>query len=154
MLISLIPNEKLNIDKVIDLNLYDNTLGIKSISPVKVNGIIYVSYTTIEYDLTIETTIELEDLNNHCNKKQNLLFKIEDIDENSQENLHISEKTLDLNAKIWENIVVEILSEPSGYDTALTSGDGWVLYQEEHDNNEVDERLKPLLDLLNTNEEV
>lgn len=154
MLINLIPNEEYKINKELTIDCKDNTMNIVAISPVKVEGIVYISHTAIEYDLKVETEVELDDYNNHCTKKIPLAFKIEESDEISEENLHISEKTLDLNAKIWENIVVEIFGESFDYEVNLTSGDGWALYQEEQDNDEIDERLKPLLELLNTNEEV
>ncbi len=154
MLINLIPNEEYKINKEVIIDCKENTLNIIDISPVKVEGLVYISHTTIEYDLMIETVVIIEDSNNHCTKKIELSFKIQESDEISQENLHINEKTLDLNAKIWENIVVEIFGESFDYEVNLTSGEGWTLYQEEQDNNEIDERLKPLLELLNSNEEV
>ncbi len=154
MLINLVTNEDIKIDTTLNIKPYKNTLDIIDISPIRVLGYIYPTYTTIEYNLAVSLSVSIEDYNNHCIKKIDLAFKIDETEEVSKENLHINEKTLDLNTKIWENIVVEIFSESSNYDLSLTSGDGWTLYQDDNDDDGVDERLKPLLDLLNTNEEV
>ncbi len=154
MLINLIPNEEIKLDKELAFKTYENTLNIVEVAPVKIKGDIYISHTTIEYNLDVKTAVVIDDPNNHCKQKKDLIFEIKETDEISAENSHIIEKTLDLNAKIWENIVVEIFSESSSYNNDLISGDGWALYQEEQVNDEVDERLAPLLELLNKNEEV
>ncbi len=152
MYIAIKENEKHHIDSVLNIEVPKNTLGIISLSPVKVDGNISFLNALINFDLNIKTTVIINDDNNHRENTYDLNFKIAEIDENYEKNIYIDGKTLDLNAKIWENIVVEVFSISMHYDSDVTSGKNWQLQQE--DNNKIDERLKPLLSLLDTNEEV
>ncbi len=152
MYIKLNKNEKLNIDTQIEFDSIENTLDICDVTPVNVQGHLQISATEIIYDLSINTIVTIDNNHSESFQKIDLVFKITEIEEINDKNPYIQEKTLDLNGKIWENIVVEVLQVPLGYENDLTSGDGWKLITENDD--EIDSRLSPLLKLLDRHEEV
>lgn len=153
MYIAIKQNDLVKLDNTISMDAPENTLDIINQISYSVKGSIYFKTETIDYNLAVKSKFEMYDRNNHINKFIDMEFKIDEIDELIEENIHINQKRLDLNAKIWENIVVEVFSMSSEYQGDVTDGKGWTLKHEDEDQ-EIDERLKPLLNLLNTNEEV
>ncbi len=148
MFIKIIANETVNIDNKITLENTENTINIKNIENLQIKGFIRFTNTTIIYDLVVECDVEFENHFKFGNKLMHLTFSIIETDEINEENPHIIKKTLDLQAKIWENIVVEIFTLVA--DDKSVSG-------RDVDNvceSQIDDRLSPLLQLLNTNEEV
>ncbi|MFV0499144.1 MAG: hypothetical protein ACK5NF_03820 [Bacilli bacterium] len=154
MLINLKPYDKIEIDSSIQMDIFENTIGIIDLSMAKIKGNVYSTHDTFELQLNVDLTVTVEDNNNHSIQNVDLSLNINEKEEFLKENLYIHKKTLDLCMKIWENIVVEIFNRPSKYNQSIIDGDGWKLYHDKVEDKGIDDRLKPLLDLLNRNEEV
>ncbi len=151
MILKIIENEIMSIDTIIEFDSIENTMAIDSISNTKVTGNIEFSPTTITYNLSVESLVNFTNEYEYNRTNVQLLFQIDEVEEINEENPHIIEKTLDLNAKIWENIIVEIFTLPY---SSNVNNENVVITDEVEINSTVDERLSPLLQLLNSNEEV
>lgn len=150
MFIKVIANETVALDNNIIFDSIENTMSISEVNNTHVSGKIKFSHTSVEYDLQVKSSIVFENEYEYNCKNMDLAFNIRETEDLNEENTYISEKTLDLNAKIWENIVVEIFNYSFDQKEEVDNENGMM----EEEVIEVDERLAPLLKLLENNEEV
>ncbi len=137
-----------NINEKIKFDIKDNTLDISEISLIDVKGVINIIDDQINYDLKIHGNLSFD---NHLGSHE-IAIKYDEKVELKEEIETFNKKTLDLQAKIWENIVVDISHIKYEYNGDVTEGIGWK-YMSESDflEDEVDDRMSPLLKLLEDN---
>ncbi len=152
MILKIITNDIVKVNNNIQFDNIENTMSIESITDTKVQGTIEFTTTSIIYNLEVNAMITFTNEYEYNRKNAHLTFNIDEAEEINEENPHIIEKTLDLNSKIWENIIVEIFT--LSYSSDEVNNEDEVMDDVEVINPVVDERLAPLLQLLNSNEEV
>ncbi len=147
-------NNVYQIDELIEYDISNNTLNLKEISSIKVIGKIEVTNVEVIYDLHIAGSAKVEDISNFCIRNHEINFKINENIKINEEIEYLDDRTLDLQSKIWDNIVVDILQLKYDYIGDIKNGDGWSFHsEEEFEKDKLDERLSPLLQLLEQYEE-
>ena len=100
---------------------------IKDLSSVLVNGkVFYNNLDELMFMGTIKGTMKLVDANDGSLIDYPFECEIDDIITND----YYDEKTLDLNAFLWQNIVLEVPIRVSNSNLENLKGDGWELRDE------------------------
>ena len=132
----------------LDKDLFKET-EIKEINDLKVDG-----YITDEYHIYLEVKgiMVLPDSRTLENVEHKFSFIVDENQDEIQEFLKNYENSLDLQALLWENIILEIpirIVKNDNEDFKL-SGDGWELT--DHKKKD-DDRMAPLKELLQKGKE-
>ncbi len=146
-------NSKYKVNEEIEYDISNNTFNLIKLSSIKVIGTVEIKNDIISYDLGVSGSAEIEDESNFCTRNYKIDIKIYENADISEEIEYLDDRTLDLHAKIWDNIVVDILQLKYEYNGEAKNGDGWSFHTEEEEENKLDERLSPLLQLLEKYEE-
>ena len=129
---------------------YLKKTSIQKLDNVKVKGRAYYSVTNeIVFDCHVEGKMILLDAMDLEPVEYPFSFEISEVlSENAQEINKNELKTLDIMDILWQNIVLEVpISFRANPDKKYKmSGEGWELVDEE--NEKIDPRLAPLLELL------
>ncbi len=140
----------LNVKKKIEINEFFKfsdelckSAGITKVDNIKFVGSLFYAITdeiTLEGNLTGDLILEdAVDLSEFLYK---IDIKIEEIIENC-------ENILDINAILWENIVLEVPIRATNKELGDKKGVGWkVINEDEKPNDEIDPRLAKLQELF------
>ena len=121
-----ISDKGLNINESIQYTDYNKSL-IKDLNDVSVNGkLFYNNLDELIFMGTIKGIMKLIDANNGELIDYPFESEIDDIITND----YINEKSLDLKAFLWQNIVLEVPIRVSNSNLENLKGDGWELRDE------------------------
>lgn len=134
--------DKINIDEEIVIPEEYYTSDIKEISPVKLNGYLYLDELdnlsidlNVQCDLTLKSSITLNDVDFPIN------INIDDLELDDENNKKIT-NSIDLLPIIWQNILVEIPIRVTDSSNDENISDKYIKKEE------IDERLSKLKDFL------
>ena len=121
-----ISQNGLNINEEVEYTDYNKSL-IKDLSSIKVMGkLFYNNLDELIFMGTIKGIMKLIDANNGELIDYPFESEIDDVIANE----YISEKSLDLKAFLWQNIVLEVPIRVSNSNLENLKGDGWELRDE------------------------
>ena len=134
--------DRLDINEEIVIPKEYYTSDIKEISPVKLNGYLYLDELdnlsinlNVQCDLTLKSSITLNDVDFPIN------INIDDLEQDDENNKKIT-NSIDLLPIIWQNILVEIPIRVTDSSNDENISDKYIKKEE------IDERLSKLKDFL------
>ena len=134
--------DRLDINEEIVIPEEYYTSDIKKISPVKLNGYLYLDELdnlsinlNVQCDLTLKSSITLNDVDFPIN------INIDDLEQDDENNKKIT-NSIDLLPIIWQNILVEIPIRVTDSSNDENISDKYIKKEE------IDERLSKLKDFL------
>lgn len=156
-------NHTLELDEKVQFNEISNRRDVVSIGVTSVGGTMHVGATRVTFNLDIETSIVMldsrttEEITVPISVQSTEIFdELQDPDEESDDNIHFVDHTIDLTAIVRELIVISIPTQYTKSDTLVeSSGENWSVISEEElekssesEEKAIDPRLSKLQSLF------
>lgn len=150
-------NDTLMLDENVQFEQISNRSDVVSISETSVKGEISVRATRVTFDLDIETTLTM--LDSRTTEEISVPLSIQSLevfdemrepDDDSDDNIHFVDHTIDLKPIVRELIVINIPTQITKSDSVnLTSGKNWsVISEDELEEKSHEETIDPRLSKL------
>ncbi|MGL4382581.1 MAG: YceD family protein [Bacilli bacterium] len=154
------PNQEYEVNETLTFSkeMFRNVSNINSVSPVSVNGLIYLQDNLVNISLTFKGTLYLPCVLSNEEGEYPFTFDINEcLDESHREVADYKADYIDLLEITWQQLIVEAPTRFVKNEVETTNGQSWQLLTEEEYRmsivDEVDPRFSKLQDLFKENKE-
>lgn len=142
------PNQRHHVDEVItfDRSMFKNVSNIDSVSPIKVQGNLFIEKGLVNVDLVFTGILYLPCALSNEICDYNFAFKVkEELDgaEPSDQAIDYEADYIDLYELIWQRLIIEAPTKIVKNDNVNKSGNSWKLLSEEEYQEQAQKRTDP-----------